>query len=182
MSVCSRNTHGIMVWAWMLWQSHALETRTLLWFGHGCCGERMLSKHERYYGLGMDALVIVCSGNTNVFMVGAGNRMLSKHERYYGLGMDALVIVCSSFSRSCPQHFACAASSATKLACQSRSMASVDQPSGSMARKAALRPKGLRPQTPEIATCAKYCVHQYFCTFSNEKCLKVLRLPAKLQA
>ena len=40
----------------------------------------MLSKHERYYGLGMDALVIVWS---------------SKHERYYGLGMDALVIVCS---------------------------------------------------------------------------------------
>ena len=40
----------------------------------------MLSKHERYYGLGMDALVIVCS---------------SKHERYDGLGMDALVIVCS---------------------------------------------------------------------------------------
>ena len=40
----------------------------------------MLSKHERYYGLGMDALVIVC---------------LSKHERYYGLGMDALVSVCS---------------------------------------------------------------------------------------
>ena len=44
---------------------------------------RMLSKHERYYGLGMDALVIVCY------------RMLSKSERYYGLGMDALVIVCS---------------------------------------------------------------------------------------
>ena len=33
--------------------------------------EAMLSKNERYYGLGMDALVIVCSRNTNVIMVGA---------------------------------------------------------------------------------------------------------------
>ena len=48
---------------------YALETRTLLWFGHGCTGNRMLSKHERYYGLGMDALVAVCSRNTNVIMV-----------------------------------------------------------------------------------------------------------------
>ena len=32
---------------------------------------RMLSKHERYYALGMDALVIVCSRNTNVTMVWA---------------------------------------------------------------------------------------------------------------
>ena len=39
----------------------------LLWFGHGRSGDRMLSKRERYYGLGMDALD--------------------------GLGMDALVIV-----------------------------------------------------------------------------------------
>ena len=70
--VCSRNTNVIMIWAWMLWKSYALETRTLLWFGHGC----------------------------------SGNRMLSKHERYYGLGMDALVVVCSSFSRSCPRLFA----------------------------------------------------------------------------
>ena len=29
----------------------------------------MLSKHERNYGLGMDALVIVRSGNTNVIML-----------------------------------------------------------------------------------------------------------------
>ena len=42
-------------------RGYALEIRTLLWFGHGCSGNRMLSKHERYYGLGMDALVIVCS-------------------------------------------------------------------------------------------------------------------------
>ena len=51
----------------------------------------MLSKHERYYGLGMDALVTVCSRNRNVIMVWAC--MLSKHERYYGLGMDVLVFV-----------------------------------------------------------------------------------------
>ena len=106
-----------MVWAWILWSSYALGTRTLLWFGHGCSGHRMLLEHERYHGLGMDALVIVCSSNTNVIMVWAwmlwssyalgartlswfghacsGHRMLLEHERYHGLGMDALVIVCS---------------------------------------------------------------------------------------
>ena len=45
----------------------------------------MLSKHERHYDLGMDALVTVCSRNTNVIMIGhgcSGHRMLSKHERY----------------------------------------------------------------------------------------------------
>ena len=42
-------------------------TRTLLWFGHGCSETRMLLEH----GLGMDALVIVCSWNTNVIMVWA---------------------------------------------------------------------------------------------------------------
>ena len=31
----------------------------------------MLLEHELYSGLGMDALVIVCSGNTNVIMVWA---------------------------------------------------------------------------------------------------------------
>ena len=98
-SVCSRNTNVIMVWAWMLWSAYALGTRTLLWFAHGCFGQRMLSEHERYYGLGMDALVTVCSRNTNVVMVWAwmlwSQRMLSEHERYDGLGMDALVSVCS---------------------------------------------------------------------------------------
>ena len=69
--VCSRNMNVIMVWTWMLWSPYALGTRTLLWFGHGCSGNRMLSKHERYYGLGMDALVIVCSRNMNVIMVWA---------------------------------------------------------------------------------------------------------------
>ena len=40
------------------------------------------SEHERDYGLGMDALVSVCSWNTKGIMV---------YERKYGLGMDALV-------------------------------------------------------------------------------------------
>ena len=108
---------GTMIWAWMLWSADALGTRTDLWFGHGCSGRRMLSEHERNSGLGMDALVTVCSWNTNRIMVWAwmlwspyalgtrtelwlghgcsGHRMLSKHERNYGLGMDALVSVCS---------------------------------------------------------------------------------------
>ena len=57
-----------------------------------------LSKHGRYYGVGMDALVTVCSRYTTLFWSAhgsTGNRMLSKHERYYGSGMDALVTVCS---------------------------------------------------------------------------------------
>ena len=114
---CSGNTHEIMVWAWMLWSSHALGTRTKLWFGHGCSGHRMLWEHKRNYGLGMDALVIACSGNTNEIMVWAwmlwslhalgtqtklwfghgcaGHRMLWEHKRNHGLGMDAPVIACS---------------------------------------------------------------------------------------
>ena len=116
--VCSGNTNGIMVWAWMLWSAYALGTRTRLWFGHiRCSGHRMLWEHERDYGLGMDALVSVCSRNTNGIMVWAwmlwsayvlgtrtglwfghgcsGQRMLWEHERDYGLGMSALVSVCS---------------------------------------------------------------------------------------
>ena len=55
----------------------------------------MLLEHERYYGLGMDALVSVCAA---VLWFGhgcSGERMLLEHEFYYGLGMDALVSVCS---------------------------------------------------------------------------------------
>ena len=70
-TVCSGNTNVIMVWAWMLKSPYALGTRPLLWFGHGCSRHRMLWEHQRYYGLGMDALVTVCSGNTNVIMVWA---------------------------------------------------------------------------------------------------------------
>ena len=63
-----------MVWAWVLWLPYALEAlepRTLLWFRHGCSGYRMLSNQQRYCGLGMDALVTVCSRTTNVIMVWA---------------------------------------------------------------------------------------------------------------
>ena len=113
--VRSGNTNEILVWAWMLWSSYALGTRTRFWFGHGCSGHRMLWEHERDSGLGMDALVIVRSGNTNEILVWAwmlwssyalgtrtrfwfghgcsGHRTLWEHERDSGLGMDALVIV-----------------------------------------------------------------------------------------
>ena len=65
----------------------------LLWFGHGCSGSRMHSEHKRYYRLGMNALVTVCSGNTNVIILWfehgcSGYRMHSEHELYCGLGMD----------------------------------------------------------------------------------------------
>ena len=115
LSVCSWNTNGIMVWAWMLWSAYDLGTQTELWFGHGCSGQRMLLEHERNYGSGMDALVRVCSCNTNAIMVRAwmlwsayalgtrtelwfghgcsAQRMLLEHERNYGSGMDALVSV-----------------------------------------------------------------------------------------
>ena len=123
-SVCSRNTI-VMVLAWMLWSAYALGTRTLLRFGHGCFGQRMRWERECHCGLGMDALVSVCSRNTNVILVWAwmlwsvyafgtrtelwfghgcfGQRMLSAHEQrmlwerecHCGLGMDALVSVCS---------------------------------------------------------------------------------------
>ena len=95
---CTWNTNAIMVGAWMRWGLYALGTRTLLWFEHGCARYRTHSEHERYYGLGMDALVAVCSGNTNVIMVWAWMLWISDAlgtQRYCGLGMDALVIVCS---------------------------------------------------------------------------------------
>ena len=97
--VCSWNTNAIMVWARMLWSSYALGTRTLFCFGHGCSGHRMLLEHERYSGLGTDALVIVCSWNTNVILVWArmlwssyalGTRTLLRAR--YGLAMDKVQI------------------------------------------------------------------------------------------
>ena len=54
----------------------------------------MLWEHDRYYGLGMDALVSKCSGNVKVVMVWAW-MIWSAYERYYGWGTDALVSVCS---------------------------------------------------------------------------------------
>ena len=38
---CNENTDGIMVWAWLLCDSNAMRTRTVLWFGHGCFVTRM---------------------------------------------------------------------------------------------------------------------------------------------
>ena len=59
----------------------------------------MLLEPERNYGLGMDALVTVCSWNPNGIMVWAWMLwfayMLLEPEQNYGLGMDALVSVCS---------------------------------------------------------------------------------------
>ena len=94
-SVCSRNTNVIMVWAWMLWSAYALGTRTLLLFGHGCFGQRMLSEHKRYYCLGMDALVSVCSRNTNVIMVLDALVSVCSRNTNVIMVLDALVSVCS---------------------------------------------------------------------------------------
>ena len=70
----------------------------LLWFGHGCTGNCMLSKHERYYSLYMDVQVEPYAlGTRTLLWFGhgcTGNRMLSKHESYCGLGMDGQVTVC----------------------------------------------------------------------------------------
>ena len=43
----------------------------LSWFGHGRAGDGMHEENERYYGLGMDAQVTVCTRNTNAMMVWA---------------------------------------------------------------------------------------------------------------
>ena len=91
------------------------NTNVIIWLGHGCSGSGMHSENERYYGMGMDALVFGCTRMTNVIMVWAwivwlsdalGTRTLScfghgcsgycthsEHERYYGLGLYALVIL-----------------------------------------------------------------------------------------
>ena len=56
----------------------------------------MLLEHERYYALGIDALVIESTGTLTLLWFGhgcCGYLMLLDHERSYGLGMDALVIV-----------------------------------------------------------------------------------------
>ena len=68
-NVCSWNTNRIMVCAWMLWSPYALGKQTELWCWHGCSGQRMLLEHEPNHGLRMDALVSVCSWNTNRIMV-----------------------------------------------------------------------------------------------------------------
>ena len=58
----------------------------------------MHSDHKRYHGLGMDALVTVCTRNATASTVGHGctrDRMHSEHERFDGLGTDALATVCT---------------------------------------------------------------------------------------
>ena len=97
--VCSRNANVIMVWEWMHLLSHALGTRTLLWFGHGRTIFGMLSEH---YVLGMVALFLVCFRNTNVIMVWAWLHYLSYALLLYALGTRTLLwfghgcaIVCS---------------------------------------------------------------------------------------
>ena len=95
MTVYSWITNIIEVWAWMLKYQYALGTRTLFWLGHGCSDDRMLLEYDRFYGLGMDALIIVCSWGTTRILLGTGHscsddHMFWEHERYYVLGMDAL--------------------------------------------------------------------------------------------
>ena len=103
-----------MVWAWMLWSAYDLGTRTGLWFGHGCSGNRAYSKMN---GIMVWAWMLWspyhpgtrtglwfghrCSGNRthskrNGVMVWAYMLWSPYHLRThpdYGLGMDALVIV-----------------------------------------------------------------------------------------
>ena len=71
-TVCSLNTNEIMVWAWMLWSLYALETRRSLYMARAWILSQSHSiEHERDHGLGMDAVVIVGSRNTNEIMVWA---------------------------------------------------------------------------------------------------------------
>ena len=76
-----------------------LGTRTELWFGHGCSGDRMLLEHERNYCLGMDAagprMLLEHARNYGLSMNAAGPRMLLEHEQKYGFGVHALVTACS---------------------------------------------------------------------------------------
>ena len=70
-TVCSWETNGIMIWAWMLWPPYALGKRTEFMIWNGCSGHRMLLGNERNYDLGMDALATVCSWETNGIMIWA---------------------------------------------------------------------------------------------------------------
>ena len=97
-TVCSWNTNRIMVWAWMLWSRYALGTRTGLWFGHGCSGQRMLFEHDEIVVSAWMLWSSYALGTRTELWFGhgcSGHRMLWEHERDYGLGMDALVTVCS---------------------------------------------------------------------------------------
>ena len=118
LTVCSRNTNGNMIWAWMLWSSYILPIRMEIWFGYRCSGRRRLFQDKRKYYLDMDALIAVGSSNINGSMVWAwmlwspyvlpirtevwfghrysGRRRLFQYKRKYCLGMDNLVAVGSS--------------------------------------------------------------------------------------
>ena len=61
---------------------YAFETRTFLWSGHGTTGYRMLLEHERYQGLGMDALLLALTRTNLRFGHGcAASRMLLERTR-----------------------------------------------------------------------------------------------------
>ena len=90
----------LMVSAWMLWLSDALETRTLFCFWHGCCGYIVCSWNTSVHLLWawmLLVVVLVCSWNTSVIMLWAWMLLSSsplEHELSYGFGMDALVLGC----------------------------------------------------------------------------------------
>ena len=63
----------------------------------------MLLKHEHYYGLGMDALVVVCCWNTNVIMVWAWMLWLlyaDYRHQAYALGSSGVSGLCSGNTSS----------------------------------------------------------------------------------
>ena len=96
-TVCSWNTNGIMVWAWMLWSPYACGTPAEVCFGHGCFGHRMLLEHERKYSWAWMLWSPYALGTRTELWFGqgcSGHCMLVEHERNYGLGLDALVTIC----------------------------------------------------------------------------------------
>ena len=99
MTVCTWNTNGIEVWAWMHCSRYALRTRAEFRFGHGCTGHRMLLENERNY---VNWAWMRCSPyafeTRSELWFGhgcTGDHMLLERARFYGLGMDALVTVFS---------------------------------------------------------------------------------------
>ena len=110
------NTIVIVVWAWMLSSSNALEHERKYRSAMGAL------ENERYDGLCMDALVTLCSWKTNVIMVWTWMLPTSsalehdpslsalEHARYDGSGMDALIIECTRtrsvlwFGHGCSHH------------------------------------------------------------------------------
>ena len=81
-TVCSWKLNVFMVWAGC--SVHGTQSNlNIIMVSAWMLGDRMLLEHERYYGLGMDALVTMCSWNTNVVLVWTwmrGERRLLEHE------------------------------------------------------------------------------------------------------